>query len=138
MGLAIVNCISGPQAFETSSILPGANLHFEAWAAMAGVQWGAPMTLDGVAAEWEANATLRARYRDHRRLFQARGNPDDYEPKAHVREAAFNHKVLHPIIKRLGLFLDEDGGFQLFTIAQVESEIFGSSNHDLLCIILVV
>ena len=89
------------------------------------VVYGQELSLVGVAEEWEGNGVLRARHRDHRRLFQRSGFPDDFNPPAHVKEAAFNHSVLHPIIKRMGQQLDAEGHVQLFTIKQVEAEMLG-------------
>ncbi|OLQ08476.1 40S ribosomal protein S3-3 [Symbiodinium microadriaticum] len=48
------------------------------------VVYGQELSLVGVAEEWEGS-----------------GFPDDFNPPAHVKEAAFNHSVLHPIIKRI-------------------------------------
>ena len=85
--------------------------------------YGEALSLSGVADAWEGNKTIRDRFRSHHRLFQARGDPDNYEPKAHVKEASFSHKILEPIAKCLGTYLDEDGGFQLFTINQAEEQM---------------
>ena len=84
--------------------------------------FGQQVDLSGVAEEWEESRALRARMREKRRLFQRSGHPDDYNPPAHVKEAAFNHKVLAPLFKRMASQLDDDGNLQLFTIPAVEAE----------------
>ena len=87
------------------------------------IQHGVAISLKGVAEYWEYNRVLRSRYRDHRRLFQVKNHPDKFDPKTHIKEAAFNFEVLAPLMLIMGRMLDENGGFQLFTIAQIESEM---------------
>ena len=59
-----------------------------------------------------------------------RGYPDNHDPKAHVREASFNHKILHPLIKRMGLQKDDEGNIPLFSIGQVEAQILACRKKD--------
>ena len=82
----------------------------------------AEVDLSGVAEEWEASRALRDRVRDRKRLFQKSGFPDDFNPPAHVKEAAHNHKVLEPLFKRMAQQLDECDNLQLFSIASAEAE----------------
>ena len=78
--------------------------------------------LAGLAEAWEAQSGLRSRYREHRRLFQKTGCPDDFDPPTHVKEAALNHKVLRPLAQLMAKNRDTDGNIQLFSISQLEAE----------------
>ena len=88
-----------------------------------------------VSDEWERCATLRSRFREHRRLFQKAGYPDNHDPPCHVKEAALNHEVLKPLLYCMGKYTEEDGAIPLFTISQVEAEMLSIIMH-LLCSLL--
>ena len=89
---------------------------------------GAPLDLSGLAEAWEGAALVRSRYRECRRLFEKSHNPDDHDPPTHVKEAAHNHPILKPILYYMSKLLSEDGGIQLFTISQIETQILACRN----------
>ena len=80
-----------------------------------------PVSLDGIAAEWERNEVVRQQMRDHRRLFcSCASGEKNFDPACHVKEAAYNECVLAPLIRRIHRYRNEDGQTQLFKIKQVE------------------
>ena len=92
---------------------------FELFPAM---ERGMPISLDGIAAEWERTDAVRQHLRDNRRLFSSCGGGKNHDPACHVKEAAFNEKVLAPLVRRIHAYRNEDGTTQLFKIKQVEQQ----------------
>ena len=86
---------------------------------------GRPISLAGVAEAWESDQDVRARVRTNRRLFVSE-TPDDFEPTCKCATAALNSATLAPLADCVGKFRNNDGSTQLFGIAQVEKESFGS------------
>ena len=97
-----------------------------------------PIDLAGISKQWEACGTLRARYRQTRRLFQQSGHPDNHDPKTYVKEAAHNHAVLKPLVACMANYLDHKGDAQLFSIAQVEAETLSYMQSETISNIIVV
>ena len=82
------------------------------------MEFGRPLTLDGLAKEWEAMESVRKIMRGNRRLFVSCAGGTNFDPACHVKEAAVNEEVLTPLLK----YRDLDGTTQLFRIKQVEEQ----------------
>ena len=65
------------------------------------MEFGHPLTLDGLAKEWEALAAVRERMRSNRRLFVSCAGGSNFDPACHVKEAAMNEAVLRPLLMRV-------------------------------------
>ena len=61
------------------------------------MEFGRPLTLDGLAKEWENLEALRSHMRENHRLFVSSGGKPNFDPACHVKEAAFNEAVLSPV-----------------------------------------
>ena len=102
-----------------------------AMAAAGEILYGQPVSLVGLAKEWEQDPDVRARFRQNKRLYATITNPKCFEPVCHVEQAGFNCPVLIPLVHRLRRYRAADGSVQLFSIAQVEAENLGDVHRTL-------